>query len=135
MTLVVDASVALKWVLIEEKREEAMALLTEDELIAPDLFHIECANALTMRVRRGMMNAVDAVDALQIIRSAPVLIRPSSTLVAKAHALSVELTQSSYDCLYLALAVGEGIVLVTADEKFARPILRVPAYAPSVRML
>lgn len=135
MTLVVDASVALKWVLIEEKREEALKLLTEDELIAPDLFHVECANALTMRVWRGKMNAVDAVDALQVILSAPVLIRPSNSLVAKAHALSVELIQSSYDCLYLALAVGEGVVLVTADEKFAKPLLRISTYAPHLRML
>lgn len=135
MTLVVDASVALKWVLIEEKRKEALELLTEDELIAPDLLHIECANALTMRVRRGKISTVDAVDALQVILSVPILIRPSTTLVAKAHALSVELTQSAYDCLYLALAVAEGTVLVTDDQKFGNPTRLVPAYEPSVRML
>jgi predicted nucleic acid-binding protein len=135
VSLVIDASVALKWVLIEDKRDQALALLTEDELIAPDLLHIECANALTMRVRRGKMKAVDAVDALQVILTTPVLIRPSSTLVAKAHALSVELTQSAYDCLYLALAIAEGATLVTDDLKFGEPLRRVPSYGSSIRLL
>lgn len=135
MTLVVDASVALKWVLLEEDRDRAIALLTEDELIAPDLLHIECANTLTMRVRRGLISSTDAVDALQVILTAPVLIRPSASLVAKAHALSVELSRTAYDSLYLALAVAEGAILVTADAKFANAVLDFPAFENSIRKL
>ena len=91
MTLVVDASVALKWVLLEEGRDRALAVLSEDALIAPDLLHVECANALTTRVRRGLISPVDARDALHVILNAPVLIRASASLVAKAHDISIEL--------------------------------------------
>lgn len=135
MTLVVDASVALKWVLLEEGRDRALALLTEDELIAPDLLHVECANALTLRVRRGLVAPVDASDALHVILNAPVLIRPSASLVSKAHDLSVELQRTAYDCLYLALAVAEGAVLVTADDKFARAVQSGASYARFIRSL
>lgn len=135
MTLVVDASVALKWVLPEEGRDRALGLLTEDELIAPDLLHVECANALTMRVRRGLISPVDASDALHVILNAPVLIRTSASLVSKAHDLSIELQSTAYDSLYLALAVAEGAVLVTADEKFARAVQAGPDRAPFIRSL
>lgn len=135
MTLVVDASVALKWVLLEENRERALALLAEDELIAPDLLHVECANALTMRVRRGLISPVDARDALQVILYAPVLIRTSASLVAKAHDLSIELGRTAYDSLYLALALTEGAVLVTADGKFASAVERIDLYRASLRRL
>lgn len=135
MTLVVDASVALKWVLLEEGRDRALALLTEDELIATDLLHVECANVLTMRVRRGLAALVDASDALHVILNAPVLIRSSASLVSKAHDLSVELQRTAYDCLYLALAIAEGAVLVTADEKFARAVQAGTSYARFIRSL
>lgn len=135
MTLVVDASVALKWVLLEQDRDRAIALLTEDELIAPDLLHVECANALTMRVRRGLISAVNASDALHVVLNAPVLIRSSASLVAKAHDLSLELQRTAYDSLYLALAVAEDAVLVTADGKFADAVEKTEPYRASVRRL
>src|SRR5438128_1584381 len=43
MTLVVDASVALKWVIDEEDSAAAMALLFGEPLAAPDFLAIECA--------------------------------------------------------------------------------------------
>lgn len=135
MTLVVDASVALKWVLLEEDRERALALLAEDELIAPDLLHVECANALTMRVRRGLISPVDARDALQVILNTPVLIRTSASLVAKALDLSIELGRSAYDSLYLALALAEGAILVTADGKFASAVEQIALHRTSLRRL
>lgn len=47
MSLVVDASVALKWVLDEEGRPAARALLLGNEpLHAPDFLILECANIL-----------------------------------------------------------------------------------------
>ena len=135
MTLVVDASVALKWVLLEEDRDRAISLLTEDELIAPDLLHVECANALAMRVRRGLIRAVDASDALHVILNAPVLIRPAASLVSKAYDLSLELERTAYDSLYLALALAEGAVLVTADGKFADAVEKTDPYRALVRRL
>ncbi len=46
MTLVIDASVALKWVIEEDDSAAAMALLLGEPLVAPDFLAIECANGL-----------------------------------------------------------------------------------------
>lgn len=55
---VVDASVAVKWVLREPDRELAYDLFAH-ALLAPDLMLLECANALRTRVARGAMAADD----------------------------------------------------------------------------
>src|SRR6266404_5666664 len=50
---VIDASVALKWVIEEDGSEAATALLVGDVLAAPDFVVIECANVLWAKTRRG----------------------------------------------------------------------------------
>ena len=52
MTVVVDASVALKWVIQEDGSEAAEALLRQEPLLAPDLLIVECANVLWVKTRR-----------------------------------------------------------------------------------
>lgn len=51
--LVIDASIAVKWVVEEEGTIEALALRGAAKLIAPDLLIAECANILWKKVRRG----------------------------------------------------------------------------------
>jgi len=54
--VVVDASVAIKWLLEESGTRPAVRLLAERRpLLAPDLMLIEAANALWKKVRRGEM--------------------------------------------------------------------------------
>ena len=56
MTLVVDASVAMKWFVSEEGSTEAATLLAGlDALIAPDLIVAEVVNAAWRAVRAGAM--------------------------------------------------------------------------------
>jgi hypothetical protein len=60
MRYVLDASVALKWVLIEPDAAKARQLRDDfrngiHELIAPDSFALEIAHALTKAERRGMI--------------------------------------------------------------------------------
>jgi len=61
MNLVVDASVAVKWLFEEPDSERAEALLAsagEDglKLVAPTILPAEVANALWKRMRRGDMD-------------------------------------------------------------------------------
>jgi predicted nucleic acid-binding protein len=53
MTVVVDASVVLKWVIEEDGSEAAEALLLNDPLLASDFLIVECANVLWVKARRG----------------------------------------------------------------------------------
>jgi hypothetical protein len=56
MAVVVDASVALKWVIEVEGSEAAEALLLNEPLLAPDFLIVECANVLWVKARRGALS-------------------------------------------------------------------------------
>lgn len=119
----IDCSVALKWVLPEAGREAALDLIGSEALIAPDFLKLECANVLAMRERRGMISRVAATVGLKEISSLPGLtFRPTAAYVEAAQSLALDLGQTAYDCLYLALALAENAVLVTADARFARAV-------------
>lgn len=136
MTLVVDASVALKWVLDEADCAKALSLIRgTDPLAAPDFLWLECANVLAAKVTAGRATPQAAANGLEAIQAAPVRITPSRPHLSRAHAVAVELGQSAYDSLYLAVALEEGAVLVTADARFARAVRARPAYGPSIRLL
>lgn len=70
MIVVIDASIALKWVLDEADAQAADALLDE-ELIAPALWLVEAANALWRRVTRGKLTAEEAQARLEQLGDAP----------------------------------------------------------------
>lgn len=115
--IVVDASVALKWV-IEEPGSGAAADLQGETLLAPDLWLIECANALWARVRKNLLSAADAAALFARLEGAPVRTMPSQLYVGEALQLAADLNHPVYDCLYLAAALREGAVVVTADQRF-----------------
>lgn len=133
--VIVDASVALKWVLQEQDSDRAIALLASEALAAPDLFWAECANVLWVKARRGQIDRGDANAAFAAIDASPVSVIPARSLAAAAQAMAFELDQTVYDCLYLAAALASGGVFVTADEAFAKAALAHPVYAASVRLL
>lgn len=135
MKLVVDASVALKWVLDEEGSAIAIALIEQNELLAPDLLLVECANTLAIRVRRKLLSTDHATIALSRIVAVPKRLHAVSGLVAHAQSLAIEMERSAYDCLYLALAIAADAVMVTADRKFADAVHRHGSYRQSVRVL
>lgn len=120
--LVVDASVALKWLVAEEGSDLAAALRPNSELIAPDLLLAEVANALWKKVRRREMEPEDADLAIQLLQRVNVDFRSSRPLVRPALALALarEIDHPVYDCIYLALARAEQCALVTADGRLLR---------------
>ena len=117
---VVDASVAVKWLVAEEWSDESSRLLeTGATLIAPELLFAEVSNALWAMHRRGDITVDDLADATDALKSAPVAIPvPMRRLAAAATRLAVDLGHPAYDCFYLALAVQEQYPVVTADTRF-----------------
>lgn len=134
MRIVVDASVALKWVLDEAGSEAAGALLAED-LIAPELWLLEAANALWRRGQRGELSSDAVRERLAVLRQAPISsTRIEEDLVVAAD-LAIRLRHPVYDCLYLALAIRERTWVVTADRRFHGVAAGAGDLANKVRML
>jgi predicted nucleic acid-binding protein len=119
MTLVVDASVATKWVLEEDGSDRAAALrgLAED-LVAPSLIAAEIGNAVWKRATSKQISPHDAVRALQAAIGPFTRLIPSTELAARSMEIAIALRHPIYDCFYLALAERERCPFVTADQRF-----------------
>ncbi|HEX8258107.1 MAG TPA: type II toxin-antitoxin system VapC family toxin [Allosphingosinicella sp.] len=125
MPLVVDASVAVKFLVREPGNDQARRLLSiPDPLIAPDWLLVEAANTFWKKVKRSELLADHAVQHLQDLPEFFELLYPASDLIEDAFRWSIGLRHPVYDCIYLALAEREGCKLVTADEKFAAALAR-----------
>jgi predicted nucleic acid-binding protein len=130
--IVVDASVALKWVLTERDSDAAIAL-RNDELIAPDLWLVEAANGLWRHVRLGEITTAQALRYLRDLIDAPVTSMPVEPHLPAALRLAIALRYPIYDCLYLAVALHRDAPVVTADRRFAAAALST--YPGRVRLL
>lgn len=120
--LIVDASVAIKWVVDEVDSAVAVALLDRFPMAAPDLLVAECANILWKKARRGELSADEAVTAARILQHADLEILPTRHLMDQATQLAIDLDHAAYDCVYLVLAMHNGWQLVTADDQLRRKL-------------
>ncbi|HWF00496.1 MAG TPA: type II toxin-antitoxin system VapC family toxin [Caulobacteraceae bacterium] len=135
MPVVIDASVAIKWVLEEDGSAAARDLAASETMMAPELLFLECANVLAMKVRRGLLSVADADEAMAAIQDMGMRSAPSGPHRAMALRIAIALGQTVYDSLYLALALAERVSLVTADARFAAAAAREPVYAERIRLL
>lgn len=115
--MIIDASVALKWIVPEAESDLAIALFEKGALSAPSLVLVEVANALWKITQRGGLRAAEGFgpEIASLSRLMTLVDHPG--LAARALALAVELEHPVYDCMYLALAEEQNDVLVTADLK------------------
>lgn len=119
---VIDASVAIKWLVEEEGTAEALTVLEKAKLSAPDLLIAECANILWKKVRREELSEEEALIGARILEQADLEILPTRHLLGSATSLAVLLDHPAYDCIYLALALERGWHFTTADERFQRKV-------------
>ncbi len=124
--VVVDASLAVKWLIEEEDSDKAHALLRswEDQdirLAAPYLMPFEVTNTLHRRVVRGQLRLSETDHMMAQLLGPPLELYQSAQLHLRALELASELQQgASYDAHYLALAEEFGCELWTADRRFHR---------------
>ena len=136
--VVVDASVAVKWLVREEHTDKALAILqqwhdNEVTPVAPHLLPFEVANALHRRVLSGQFSVGDSARMFLQLVGSRLEFRQTSALHTRALELASELRQSAaYDAHYLALAEEFGCELWTADQRFCRA---VSPHARNVRWL
>ena len=121
---VLDASVALSWVLDDELDRGAAAALErtrQDGAVVPELWHHEVRNALLVAERRGRIPREGVSERLEALRELPLLTDRSADLesaleLAMAHHLSF------YDALYLELAIRLDAALATLDQALATAV-------------
>lgn len=125
MRYVVDASVASTAVLPGPHRAKARQLQTDyqnqvHDLLAPDIFIAETANALTKAERQKLIKVGRASFLHGTIMSVRPVLHAYVPLVSRAIDISSRTRSAFYDCLYVALAERESCELVTVDDKLVR---------------
>jgi predicted nucleic acid-binding protein len=122
MNYILDSNVALKWVLAEPDSPNARQLRADfqnaiHDLLAPDVFQVEIAHALTRAERQGRIATSHAAILWADVLSTSPQMEPSGPLLPRAIETSSAARVGVYDCLYIALAERNGCELVTGDDK------------------
>jgi predicted nucleic acid-binding protein len=129
-TLVLDASVAVKWAVpsaTETLTVESLHLLeryTDGELnfIVPDVFWAEVANVLWKGIRQRRWPRTVAERAASDMKKRNFFTVSSLELMAEALEIALANDRSVYDCLYVALAIQFKVEMITADERLANAL-------------
>ncbi|MBU0725379.1 MAG: type II toxin-antitoxin system VapC family toxin [Alphaproteobacteria bacterium] len=120
--LVIDASVAVKALLLEPGSDRATALLaSEADLAAPSIILAEVLAAITRahradRIGAGLAREI-AGNWRQLIADGGLVCAPDDLLLEMAVDIALSIRHPLQDCLYLALAQNLDCPLVTADRK------------------
>lgn len=125
---VVDACVAVKWYVPEVASDRAVAILKGGhELLAPELILSEFGNIIWKKVSRGSLSAPEGGEILDaFLGTRPVECYPVEPYVRAAFDIATRYRCTVYEALYLAVAIAEDGLLVTADERFAYALQNTP---------
>ncbi len=137
--LILDTSVAVKFYLPEELRDEALRLLAavesgEAKLLAPGTVQPELFNALWQQHRRGVLTREEVRESWEDFSDTSMDLYAPEDLMPRAVQITFETGVIVYDALFLALAEELGTVVVTADGKLLKALEGTPyaRYAISV---
>lgn len=127
--VVVDASVALKWVVAESGSHEANQLLDDladntVSLAAPEHLVGEVGNGLRKRIVQGLLSVDEAQAALDAIAALDLELVGGSERWFRALPAAVEWGLTTYDALYVLLALDLGAELLTADLRLVESAIR-----------
>jgi predicted nucleic acid-binding protein len=120
--LVVDASVVLKWFLIEDGRPEAMTLQSAHDVLAPDLVIAETLNGLWKAVRKNLVPRAQFDAIVPLLGRSFSRLVPSAELAERAWEITMSLDHPVYDAFYVALAWREECQFVTADKRLLQKV-------------
>ncbi|HZM90016.1 MAG TPA: type II toxin-antitoxin system VapC family toxin [Blastocatellia bacterium] len=128
--LVVDASVAIKWFVVEPLSVEARRILDDYEagtlsLVAPDLINAEIGNIVWKKQTFQGLSTDDAKAVIDGFRKLEIAFTSTAHLLSDAYNLAITHRRTVYDSLYLALSIREACQFVTADERLVNAVSSV----------
>lgn len=124
--IIVDTSIAVKWLhKSEENREQALSLYEShlhkmQEIAVPRLFYIEAANVLATK---GIISDTDIIESINFLFESHLrLIIETKDNITEAALLAKKYHTSVYDMLYAVIAKTHNTVLITADKRFVKTV-------------
>ena len=121
--LVIDAAVAVSWLIADESLTRSLAILDRvaaSQAIVPVHWWLDVGNSLLVSQRRGRL-AQTAAQMLSALRALPIQVdvESASRAANETIALAAKHELSSYDAAYLELALRRALPLATFDKALA----------------
>jgi predicted nucleic acid-binding protein len=133
--LVIDASVAVKWLVLEDMSDVAKELYgSGDHLAAPRLITTEIANALARKTMHGMLTHHEAKYHFDSLSQFLPDLMDIDELIEPAFDNACALRHPIYDLIYREAARRLDAQLVTADRRFTMKLVGT-AFARHVTLL
>jgi predicted nucleic acid-binding protein len=134
--LVLDATIALQWVLASPGTEQALDLLSSRHRFAvPDVLKHEIEGVLEDAERLGLTPDPTAAGLAGRFRNLGIEVVDSRPHLGTAVELSMALSQPILACVYLSVAMARGTRLVTSDKEFVSSARRHPRCRDNVALL
>ncbi|MDZ8222884.1 MULTISPECIES: type II toxin-antitoxin system VapC family toxin [unclassified Nostoc] len=124
---VVDTSVCIKYFISDPLTPKVNQLFDhlanpQTEMFVPDLFYIECANALWKYVRARMYTGAEVQADLATLKAFPLGVVSTADLMADAVMIALNYGISAYDGSYVALSHQACASLLTFDGKLVKAL-------------
>jgi predicted nucleic acid-binding protein len=134
---VLDGSVALAWLFLDEQNPYADAIvakLPNLEMLVPRLWQLEIANVLLVGEKRERCSQADTTQWLSYLARLPIVVDGSTETRAWSETIGLARQHglTAYDAAYLEIAIREGVPIATLDAplKAAAKAAGVPIYQP-----
>lgn len=115
--IVVDCSYTMAMVMPDERRPRSLTLAEESQLVAPQIWRYEVANALRTAVRRGRLEADRAAMLSRRVDDYGVDLDRGDITVHQRYIAARTHDLSAYDAAYLDLALHRRYGLATLDAR------------------
>lgn len=122
-----DASVALAWVLEDESSDFSNQLLLKmktmekGSVICPRMTLIEVANALWVAENRKRVPQGKGSLLVELFTHLGIIfVESTESMIFEAHKLAINYQLSVYDCIYLVLAQKNQIPIATIDQRMIK---------------
>ena len=123
--MVIDASVALSWLLQDELSTESLGILDElarVEAFVPLLWHFEVRNGILIAGKRGRISIHEIGPRIDQLATLPIATDRDPNL-DEALELAINHELTFYDAMYLELACRLEVTLATFDKRLASAAL------------
>ena len=136
MKLIIDASVAVKWLVAEPRDHIARDVLRDGfVLLAPDLLLTEVANALRKKVLANLLGATQANLGLTLL---PTYFNrffgPLEALV-EAFEMACAINHPVADCVYLVCAIRSDAIFLADDAKLHQKAMTLGAKLRAILLI
>ena len=118
---VIDCSVAMTWLFADEATPQSAKLLDRlaaETALVPGWWFLEVSNVLALAERKGRITSAQSAEFIAELSKLGIKVDAQSPERAFSHILPLCRTHrlTSYDAMYLDLAVRSGLSLATLDE-------------------